>query len=89
MTTSTSALDRKPRRTIRDLVPVPKAARPPRRQVRVLRPSLALRDALLRRKVLVQTYARSSNEDVGPNGLKIEKETTHDLLSCRRRASMA
>ena len=26
---------------------------------------------------------------LGPNSLKIEKETTHDLLSWRRRASMA
>ena len=26
---------------------------------------------------------------LGPNGLTIEKETTHDLLSRRRRASMA
>ena len=26
---------------------------------------------------------------IGQNGLKIEKETTHDLLSWRRRASMA
>ena len=26
---------------------------------------------------------------LGPNGLKIDKETTHDLLSWRRRASMA
>ena len=26
---------------------------------------------------------------LGPNGLKIEKETSHDLLSWRRRASMA
>ena len=26
---------------------------------------------------------------LGPNGLEFEKETTHDLLSSRRRASMA
>jgi hypothetical protein len=26
---------------------------------------------------------------LGPNGLKIEKETTHDQISWRRRASMA
>jgi hypothetical protein len=26
---------------------------------------------------------------IGPNSLKLEKETTHDLLSWRRRASMA
>ena len=26
---------------------------------------------------------------IGPNGPKIQKETTHDLLSWRRRASMA
>ena len=26
---------------------------------------------------------------LGPNGPKIEKETTHDLLSWKRRASMA
>ena len=53
MTTSTSALDRTQRRTIRDLL-VPR---------HVLRHLLAPRDAVLRLPVLVQTYARSSHED--------------------------
>ena len=62
----------------------------PRRETTMLRAGEAGHQPLRHSRPLGRRHLRGASPvERGPNGLKIEKETTHDLLSWRRRASMA